>query len=339
MSRVYSLESTMIIVTGAAGFIGSCVVAKLNERGEEDLILVDHLDGMPNSPEANPLKKKNLENKKYQSYFEKQDFIEKIKTHNFKGDIHAIIHMGACSSTTCQDAEYFKTNNLEYTQTLAEYCLKNNIRFIYASSAATYGDGAQGYRDDDATIRKCQPLNLYGKSKQDFDLWALDNNVSDRMVGLKFFNVFGPNEYHKGDMRSVVAKAYKDVTEKGVMRLFKSDREDYADGEQKRDFVYVKDAVDMVLFFLDNPSINGIYNVGTGQARSWNDLAHALFAAVGKEPNIEYFDMPEQLKGKYQYFTQAEMQKLMDAGYDKPISSLEDAVKDYANYLKTEANY
>ncbi len=318
----------MIVVTGAAGFIGSCIVARLNERGLKDLILVDNL--------SNPLKKKNLEGKKYADYFDKKDFIKMVKTQKLSSSVKSIIHMGACSSTTLQDAEYFEENNFQYTVELAKWALEHKARYIYASSAATYGDGSIGYKDDDASVRRCKPLNLYGMSKQKFDEWVLDHKLSNQVVGLKFFNVFGPNEYHKGDMRSVVAKAYKTVVTEKKMKLFKSDRPDYKDGEQKRDFIYVKDAVDVVLFFQDNPQVNGIYNTGTGQARSWNDLARALFAAVNLPPNIEYTDMPDQLKGKYQYFTQADMTKLKNAQYKKPFTSLEAAVKEYAGYLQDE---
>jgi ADP-L-glycero-D-manno-heptose 6-epimerase len=204
---------------------------------------------------------------------------------------------------------------------------------IYASSAATYGDGAIGYGDDEATTRRCLPLNLYGQSKQKFDLWVLDNGFAERMAGLKFFNVFGPNEYHKGDMRSIVAKAYPRVAGEGKMVLFKSYTPEYRNGEQKRDFIYVKDAVDVVMFFMDRPEVNGIYNVGTGQARTWNDLARALFAAARRPANIEYIDMPEILKSRYQNFTQADVTKLRNAGYTKPFIPLEDAVQDYVPYL------
>jgi len=316
----------MIVVTGAAGFIGSCIVAKLNERGREDLILVDHLD--------DDIKKKNLDNKIYAQYFEKDEFLKAVQSNAFDTPIECVIHMGACSSTTLQDAQYYRQNNYEYTLTLAKWCVKHQVHFIYASSAATYGDGSKGYRDDDQTTHHCQPLNLYGQSKQKFDLWFLDNADKEKIVGLKFFNVFGPNEYHKKDMRSIVAKAYEGVVKEGKMFLFKSYREDYADGEQKRDFIYVKDAVDVVMFFLDNPDIHGIYNVGTGHARTWIDLAKSLFAAVGKRLNVEYIDMPETLKDKYQYFTQADMSKLCSAGYAKKFTPLEDAVSDYASYLK-----
>lgn len=318
----------MIVVTGAAGFIGSCIVACLNERGIKDLILVDNL--------SNALKKRNLEGKRYADYLDKKEFIKIVKAGKLSLTVKSIIHMGACSSTTLQDAPYFEENNFQYTLELAKWALEHKARYVYASSAATYGDGSVGYKDDDETIRRCKPLNLYGLSKQKFDEWVLDHRLSNQMVGLKFFNVFGPNEYHKDDMRSVVAKAYKTVVTEKKMKLFKSDRPDYKDGEQKRDFIYVKDVVDVVLYFFDNPHINGIYNVGTGQARSWNDLANALFAAVNLKPHIEYYEMPNQLKGKYQYFTQADMTKLRAAGFKKPFTSLEIAVKDYAGYLKED---
>lgn len=315
----------MIVVTGAAGFIGSCIVAGLNERAREDLVLVDELD------EA---KKENIRRKKYLRYYDKKDFLNLILRDQVEERPEAVIHMGACSSTTLQDARYFKENNLEYTRSLAKWALKHNVRFIYASSAATYGDGSVGYKDDEATLRRCKPLNLYGQSKQDFDFWVIDQGLQDKVAGLKFFNVFGPNEYHKGDMRSVVAKAYQRVADEGKISLFKSYRKDCKDGEQKRDFIYVKDAVDIVLFFLDHPQVNGIFNVGTGRASTWNELAGALFDAVGKKPDIQYIDMPADLERRYQYFTQADMAKLRKSGYTKPFTPLKEAVADYVRYLR-----
>lgn len=322
----------MIVVTGAAGFIGSCIVAELNKRGLKDLILVDHVQS-PGGEKRYTLKKENLKGKQYRDYFEKEDFLKKVVSGGMPNTVEAIIHMGACSSTTLQDEAYFNQNNLEYTRQLALWALKHNVRFIYASSAATYGDGALGYRDDEDTIRRCQPLNLYGESKQKFDMWALQENLLDKMVGLKFFNVFGPNEYHKDDMRSVVAKTYQKVVEEGQISLFRSYHKDYKDGEQKRDFIYVKDAVAVVMYFLDNPHVNGIFNVGTGESRTWNDLAAALFKAVGKPLKINYMDMPESLRPRYQYYTQADMSKLKRSGYSKEFTSLENAVKDYVSYL------
>jgi ADP-L-glycero-D-manno-heptose 6-epimerase len=318
----------VIVVTGGAGFIGSCVVSVLNQRGIKDLIIVDNL--------SNELKKKNIEGKKYSAYYDKKDFIALIRADKLKEKVHCVIHMGACSSTTLQDVKYFNENNYEYTMSLSEWSLRKGARFIYASSAATYGDGTAGYKDDDATIRKCKPLNQYGESKQKFDLWALNRGLLNKIVGLKFFNVFGPNEYHKGDMRSVVSKTYDRVASEGKMSLFRSYHPDYQDGEQKRDFIYVKDTVDVILNFMDHPNINGIFNVGTGQARTWNDLANALFFAVGKPAKIDYVEMPEILRGKYQYFTQAEMDKLKKSGYKKSFLSLEASVADYVQYLKTQ---
>ncbi|MDD3375563.1 MAG: ADP-glyceromanno-heptose 6-epimerase [Candidatus Omnitrophica bacterium] len=315
----------MIVVTGAAGFIGSCILARLNETGREDILIVDHLD--------NELKPRNLKNKKFIDYFDKKDFLEHIQTGQMSSDVDCIIHMGACSSTILTDEKYYNENNFEYTKALSLWALKNNVRFIYASSAATYGDGSKGYSDDHALIKTYQPLNFYGQSKQNFDQWALDQGMLDKIVGLKFFNVFGPNEYHKGPMRSLVLKAYKKVSEEGKMLLFKSYKKEYAHGEQKRDFIYIKDAVDIVMHFFENPNLSGIYNVGTGRAQSWNELAFALFNAVGKKPNIEYIEMPFDLRDQYQYFTQADMQKLRSTGYQKPFRSLEDSVSDYTKYL------
>jgi len=245
--------------------------------------------------------------------------------------------MGACSSTTLQDADYFEKNNFEYSCVVAQWALKNNARLIYASSAATYGDGFLGYSDDESLIPQLAPLNLYGASKQKFDRWVLDKGVQTKMTGLKFFNVFGPNEYHKGDMKSVVAKAYDRVVSQGKISLFKSYNPKYKDGEQMRDFIYVKDVVDVVMFLMEHPTINGIFNLGTGQARTWNAFALALFAAVNKEPHIEYIEMPEILRGRYQYFTQADMVKLRKVGYTKTFTPLEDAVKNYCGYLKNQS--
>ncbi len=321
----------MIILTGAAGFIGSCLLAKLNEIGRSDILVVDHLSGNHDP------KKVNLQDKKYSEYFDKKDFLELILEDRLKGSVECLLHIGACSSTTLQDARYFQENNFEYSCYLAQWAIKHDARFIYASSAATYGDGSKGYSDDHARIKEFQPLNLYGDSKQKFDAWILVQGLIDKVVGLKFFNVFGPNEYHKGEMRSVIAKAYERVRDEGKIGLFKSYQKKYRDGEQKRDFIYVKDAVNVVMFFIEHPQINGIFNVGTGKARTWNDLAGALFAAVGKKTNIEYIDMPAVLRDKYQYFTQAEVGKLRKAGYQKPFRELEEAVQDYVGYLNCHA--
>ncbi len=328
----------MIIVTGAAGFIGSAIVARLNERGQNDILVIDHFEE-GDLETTKDIKKENLKSKKFIQYIDKKDFLKQIVLDQVKPSVSCLIHMGACSSTTLQDADYFEENNFQYTLKLAQWALKHNIRFIYASSAATYGDGRFGYRDDEETIRRCQPLNLYGQSKQKFDFWALENQVLDKMAGLKFFNVYGPNEYHKGDMRSVVAKNYEKAIKEGKIKLFKSYKKEYKDGEQKRDFIYVKDAVEIVMFFVDHPEIHGMFNVGTGQAGTWNDLAQGLFKAVNKPPRIEYMEMPEDLRARYQYFTQADMTKLRKAGYVQPLRNLEEGIKDYVRYLKDHRHW
>jgi ADP-L-glycero-D-manno-heptose 6-epimerase len=292
----------VIIVTGGAGFIGSAIVWQLNQRGRTDIVIVDSL--------ATSEKWKNLVPLKFADYIEKDDFMELVLTdqlHNFfdldEDGLDAIIHMGACSSTTELDSRYLIHNNFEYTKNLALLALRYDARFIYASSAATYGDGACGFMDDETALDMLRPLNMYGYSKHMFDQWALGNGILDKIVGLKFFNVFGPNEYHKGDMSSLVIKAYRQILATGRIDLFKSYRAEYADGEQMRDFVYVKDVVDMALHFLDKPTINGLYNIGSSGANTWNTLATAIFSALDMAVNIEYVEMPESLKDKYQYYT------------------------------------
>jgi len=251
------------------------------------------------------------------------------------GKLDCIFHLGACSSTTETNETYLRENNYEYSRKFAEWALGAGVRFVYASSAATYGDGSAGMDDSDPRqLERLQPLNLYGQSKQWMDLHAWREGWLDRIVGLKYFNVFGPNENHKGDMRSLVCKSYAEALRTGVIRLFKSYRPEYRDGEQRRDFLYVKDAVAMTLHLAACPAANGIFNIGSGGARSWNDLARAVFAALGREPRIEYIEMQESIRDKYQYFTQADVHKLLATGYDQPITTLEDAVRDYVvNYL------
>ena len=314
----------MIVLTGAAGFIGSCFLWKLNQEGIKDIICVDHL--------ATAEKWKNLVKKDFRDYIEKDDFLNLIEEDKISGITH-IVHMGACSSTTFTDASYFIKNNYEYSKKLALYAAKNKIPFIYASSAATYGDGALGYDDKHETVKDLSPLNMYGYSKQLFDLWVLRNKYEQLFTGIKFFNVFGPNEYHKGEMMSVVCKRFNDVRQEGLIRLFKSYKDGYTDGQQKRDFVYIKDAVEVMYFFFKNRKKTGIYNLGTGKARSWNDLANAMFAALNKKPNIEYTEMPENLRQKYQYFTEAKMDKVRNAGCNHKFNSLEESIKDYTKYL------
>ena len=308
------------IVTGGAGLIGSAVVWALNQAGETDILIVDHL--------GTSEKWKNLRALKYTDYMEREEFMECLLQDDLPEDVEGIIHMGACSSTTETDATYLVHNNFEYTKILAEYAVENDIRFVYASSAATYGGGECGYKDDEAEIEKLRPLNMYGYSKQMFDLWAKKHGLLDSITGVKFTNVYGPNEWHKGSMRSMVCRSFEQIRDTGCVKLFKSCHPDYKDGEQMRDFIYVKDAVDMVLFLLKNPQLTGLYNIGSGKAETWNELVSAAFAAMGKEVNIEYVDMPEHLKAKYQYYTCADMTKMREAGYTKEPMSLQDAIRD-----------
>jgi len=317
----------MIILTGGAGFIGSCFLKKLNDEGVSDIIVVDHLDETE--------KWRNLTGKKFRDYVQKDEFLLKIEKGKFPKPDH-VIHMGAASSTTLTDTAYYMKNNYEYSKVLAEWALKSKSKFLYASSAATYGDGKFGYSDSDENTKRQVPLNMYGYSKQLFDLWVLDSGLIDSVTGLKFFNVFGPNEYHKENMRSVVCKAFPKMRAEGKIELFKSYRDDYPDGEQKRDFIYVKDASKVMYGFFKNPEKTGIFNLGTGCARSWGDLALAMFEALNKTPVIKYIEMPESLREKYQYFTQADMTKLKEAGFDLKFQSLEDSVKDYVKYLEKE---
>jgi len=315
----------MIVVTGGAGFIGSNLIARLNEMGHDDIIVVDRL--------GTDEKWKNLNGLKFNDIFDKDEFYKEIVEETFPFGLDVIFHLGACSSTTETDADYLLQNNYRYSLELVKYALPRKTRFIYASSAATYGNGENGY-DDKGDIGKLRPLNMYGYSKQMFDLWLRKMGIAEKVVGLKYFNVYGPNEYHKGTMRSVVHKAFEQIRDTGKVKLFKSYREEYKDGEQMRDFIYVNDAVDITLYFMENRDTNGLFNVGTGKARTWNDLVTAVFKAMGKEPNIEYIEMPEDLRDQYQYFTEAKMDKMREAGYDKEINSLENGIEDYVkNYL------
>jgi len=312
------------IVTGGAGLIGSNIVRELNLMEETDILIVDHL--------GNSEKWKNLLDLKYKDYIEKNDFLNRIQNGNpFKKYTHTI-HMGACSSTTETNATYLIQNNYEYTKTLCDYSLSNETDFIYASSAATYGDGANGY-DDRSELNNLRPLNMYGYSKHMFDLYARQKGIADKITGLKFFNVFGYGETHKGDMRSVVLKGYEQIKATGSLNLFKSYNNDYADGEQKRDFLYVKDAARITLFLLLEKKY-GLFNLGRGIAETWNDLARALFRAMDLPVNINYVDMPETLRPKYQYYTKAETVKLITAGYEDGFTSLENAIGEYVSLLE-----
>jgi len=312
--------SKPIIITGAAGFIGRNVVAELNRRGHQNLLLVDQL--------GTDEKWANLIGLRFDDVVPPAKFLESVNA-GTAPQAAACIHLGACSATTEKDADFLLENNYRYTRAFCEWSLRQNVRFVYASSAATYGDGTLGYSDEDTATLKLRPLNMYGYSKHLFDLWALQTGIIDRIVGLKYFNVYGPYEDHKGGMRSLVQKAYHQILERGYLELFKSHRPDYRDGEQKRDFIYVRDAVDVTLHFALDSKAGGILNCGTGVARTWLDLAHAIFSAMGRKPDIRFIEMPEVLRGKYQYFTQAEDAKLRRAGYAKPFLNLEDGVQDY----------
>ncbi len=319
------MKDGRIVVTGGAGFIGRNIVAELNAAGRDNILIVDEL--------GQDDKWRNLVGLSYMDYLDKDDFRFAAR-HDALGDVEAIVHMGACSATTERNAAYLADNNYRYTVELCEWCLQHGARFIYASSAATYGDGAQGYDDDPARLPELRPLNMYGYSKHMFDLWAWKRGLLDRIAGLKFFNVYGPGETHKGDMRSVVHKACGQILADGKVRLFKSYKPEYRDGEQRRDFLYVKDAAEVVRFLLENPELGGLFNCGSGQARTWNDLARAVFTALGREPVIEYIEMPDTLRDRYQYRTEADTTRLRAAGYGTPFSSLEDGVAEYVRQLR-----
>jgi ADP-L-glycero-D-manno-heptose 6-epimerase len=314
-----------VLVTGGAGFIGSALVWALNRCGCEHIVVCDRL--------GTDEKWRNLTPLRFAHYVEADELLPRLQN-GALGKFNFVLHLGACSSTTERDASYLIRNNYGFTKDLATWSLANRTRFVYASSAATYGDGAAGMADDDARLDTLRPLNMYGYSKHLFDLHARRAGFLDRIVGLKYFNVFGPNEDHKGDMRSVVHKSFGQVRETGVIRLFKSHRPDYRDGEQKRDFLYVKDAVAMTLHLAANEKAGGLFNIGSGKARTWLDLARAVFTALKREPKIEFVEMPEGIRDKYQYFTEANLARLRAAGYAAPVTSLEDAVSDYVgNYL------
>jgi len=321
----------MYVVTGGAGFIGSAVIWKLNTMGIENILVVDNL--------GESEKWKNLVNRQYTDYIHKSDFLKYLAKGKFD-KIDSIIHMGACSSTTEKNADFLMENNFHYSVSLAKFAIKNNVRFINASSAATYGDGSAGFSDSVKIMKNLKPLNMYGYSKHLFDLWALRLNIQNQLASLKFFNVFGPNEYHKGNMCSLFYKGFIQARETDHIRLFKSYRKEYADGDQRRDFVYIKDCVDLIWWLVENPSVNGVLNVGTGQDRSWNDLAKAVFSAMKLPVKIEYIDMPEHLQGSYQYFTKASVEKLSSTGWPFHFTNLEEAVNDYVvNYLQQKDIY
>ncbi len=309
-----------VLVTGGAGFIGSALVWALNRRGCDNIVVCDIL--------GTDEKWRNLTPLRFADYVEAADLRPRVQS-GALGKFDTVLHLGACSATTEKDATYLIKNNYEFTRDLAVWSLANQARFVYASSAATYGDGSAGMDDDDTKLDTLRPLNMYGYSKHLFDLHAKRAGFLNKIVGLKYFNIFGPNEDHKGDMRSLVHKSFAQVQSKGVIQLFKSHRKDYKDGEQKRDFLYVKDCVAMTLHLAATPKANGLFNIGSGGARSWLDLANAVFVALKKKPVIKFIEMPGAIRDKYQYFTQANLLRLHGAGYDTPVTSLENAVNDY----------
>ncbi|MBV9672348.1 MAG: ADP-glyceromanno-heptose 6-epimerase [Verrucomicrobia bacterium] len=316
-----------ILVTGGAGFIGSALVWALNRLNVDNILVSDIL--------GEDEKWRNLAPLRFDDYVSAETLLESLdKDVAALQEIRWIFHLGACSNTTERDAGYLLENNYRYSQLLAEWAVKHNARFVYASSAATYGDGAKGMSDDETKLESLRPLNAYGYSKQVFDLYVKRRGLLSRLVGLKYFNVFGPNEWHKGEMRSLVSKAFDQVRNRGSISLFRSNDPKFKDGEQKRDFLYVKDAVDMTIHLAVTRSANGIFNVGSGRAESWLSLAEAVFKAVDKPVKIEFIDMPEAIGRNYQNFTEADIKKLRAVGYLGPSFALEDAVRDYVrNYL------
>jgi ADP-L-glycero-D-manno-heptose 6-epimerase len=314
-----------ILVTGGAGFIGSALIWALNQRGHSDIVVTDFL--------GTDEKWKNLVPLKFADFVDAAEFRRHLAQNTgVFGKFSAVFHLGACSATTEKNAGYLADNNYGYTKELAAWSLGQGARFIYASSAATYGDGAQGMDDKNDDLTRLRPLNMYGYSKHLFDLHAQRVGWLPRIVGVKYFNVYGPNEDHKGDMRSLVNKAYQQILASGRVQLFRSHKPEFKDGEQMRDFLYVKDAVEMTLHFADHPQggrAGGLYNLGSGQANTWLTLTNSLFAALSRPPQIDFIDMPEVLRGKYQYYTQADVGKLRASGYTRAMTPLDDAVRDY----------
>lgn len=321
----------MIIVTGGAGFIGSNLVAALEERGYGDIVICDRL-GMED-------KWKNIAKREIRDIIKPENFLSWLESH--AKDVELIFHMGAVSSTTEVDADLIVENNFIFSRRLWKWCAENGTRFIYASSAATYGNGEEGFDDDESPegLARLRPMNPYGWSKHAFDRRVASIVHTDRTkekiplqwAGLKFFNVYGPNEYHKGEQKSVVCKLYPQIVAGAAAKLFRSHDVNYDDGGQVRDFIYVGDCVDVMLWLYDNPKVNGLFNIGTGKGRSFNDLAQAAFKAAGKAPKISYMEMPQELQSRYQYYTQADVSKLRNAGYDRPFTEVEEGV---ARYIK-----
>lgn len=321
----------MIVVTGAAGFIGSYLVGKLNKAGYEDLILVDRFN--------DPRKDLNLLHKKYRKFIDREDLFKWLIKNS--RDVDFVFHLGAITDTICEELKLYQQLNVMYSQRLWNICAEINVPLLYASSAATYGNGEDGFSDSHSKISNLRPLNLYGWSKQDFDVWALKQfHTPPFWAGMKFFNVYGPNEYHKGRMSSVVLHAYKTIKETGKMDLFRSHHPDFKDGEQSRDFIFVDDIANVMLYFMETQKNTGIYNVGTGKARSFFDLTTSVFNSMNINPAISFVDTPVDLRGRYQYFTEAKIQKLRDIGYTKPFTKLEEGVDKYVGeYLMAGACY
>jgi ADP-L-glycero-D-manno-heptose 6-epimerase len=324
---VIDLTKGKILVTGGAGFIGSALIWALNVKGIDDVLVCDSL--------GTDEKWRNLALLRFDDFIAANDLLDRVQRESTSLDeIRTVFHLGACSATTERDLGYLMRNNFEYTKALGEWSAQRKTRFIYASSAATYGDGSAGMDDKETRLDQYRPLNGYAFSKQRFDLYAARRGLLNQFVGLKYFNVFGPNEGHKGDMRSVVHKAFQQVESNGQIQLFKSYHPDYRDGEPKRDFLYVKDAVEMTIFLASNPAAAGIFNLGFGRARTWLDLANAVFSAMGKPPAIDFIEMPEAIRPNYQYFTEAKIDKLLSLGFKGPRYTLEEGVRDYVqNYL------
>ena len=320
-----------VLVTGGAGFIGSALVWALNEHGVERIVIADRL--------GTDEKWRNLVPLKFEDYIDADDLMPRLHSATL-GAFDLVLHMGACSATTERDASFLMRNNYEFTKNLAYWCRDHAVRFVYASSAATYGDGAAGMSDGDESthaLSRFRPLNAYGYSKQLFDQHAARSGLLSRIVGLKYFNVFGPNEAHKDDMRSLVHKAFGQIQSTGRVQLFRSHRTDYKDGEQKRDFLYIKDAVAMTLHLAMTPRVNGLFNIGSGHANTWLALVDSIFSALGKERGVDFVDIPEGIRDKYQYFTEANISKLRATGYDAPVTPLADAVRDYVvNFLASD---
>ena len=320
----------MIILTGAAGFIGSCMLAKLNQEGYKDIVLVDDF--------SNQVKFPNYKDKSYSQIVPRTELFEWLSLQSIP--IQVVIHLGARTDTTEKNKAIFDELNLNYSKRLWEYCTEQQIPFVYASSAATYGDGSLGFDDDESRINTLRPLNPYGQSKHDFDCWVLSQERKPYFwAGLKFFNVYGPNEYHKGRMASVIFHAFKQIQEAGYLKLFRSHRPEYADGAQLRDFIYVKDVTDVILFLINTRYQSGIYNLGAGQAQTFLALGEATFAALGLKTNISFIDIPLDIRDSYQYFTQANMHRLRSIGYHKPFTTLEAGVQDYVQQYLLPQKY